>query len=415
MAEDLGWEIRLYQNTPPSPQWVQQDILSEYKGFNFVKVVNQTGSGSITFDIKNLNTTNQALLNRDVFFAFCKPAKYGEDTAPIRGTDICFGILPENITHSILGPNNHEVKISGPGLGELLNRSVVLPAGYSVTSTGPDQRELVANRPLDVWADMMAEADVRQSSSILVPPFSGFGGIKITDSSGLGWDPATIMNINFVFKAGIGLLDLLKWAHSFGGFDFMVDLTQRNPVQAYTYAYQGLRADVTGKVGLHLGRHVLSADRVTSREQTMSNLYGALSRGLTRPSVFNGAAQLQYGKREFYWTEATEYFDPEAQQVATKLANARMFANNTTTLQIAPNLDFKAFIDYDVFDQITYDNLELGIRGSYIVKGIAVDVQGQDERQEILLETPMESFQRRVYSELNRDQQIFKFNTRSMQ
>jgi hypothetical protein len=415
MAEDLGWEIRLYLNTAPSGTWAQQDVLDEYKSFQFTKVLNQAGSGSIIFDSKSLSPANLALLDRDVFFAFCKPGKYGVDGAATQqGTDICFGILPENITHSIKGPNQHEINISGPGMGEILNRSITLPASYP-SLAGVNNRPILSGTPIAVWETLRLESQARNAAGMLAIPWNNFfgGGIISRDSAGVVWDPATFMNIVFEVRAGTGLLDLLKWAYDFGGFNFLIDYQGRNPVQAATFCYQTFRADVSGKVGLHLGRHILSADKTISREATMSDLLGDLDSSATgRPSVFNGDAQFKYGKREFYWTDSTSYNFPDAQAVANKLANSRRAAANTTTLEIAPNIDFRAFIDYDCFDQIIYDNSELGIRGKFTVMGIAVDVSETGERQQVLLETPIETFQRRVYAEVNKDQQTFKYRSK---
>lgn len=410
--EDLGWEIRLYLNTWANTTWDQQDILPEYKGFSFTKVVNDAGSGSITFDSKSLSPANLALLERDVFFAFCKPGKYGVDAGSPQGTDICFGFVPESIQHIIQGSNSHEIRISGPGLGEILNRSIILPSSFGPLSGGPEDRPIFSGTPIAVYETLRLEAVARNASAILVPAWFTFGGTIINvDSANVSWDPATFMNVQFQVRAGTGLFELLKWAQAFGGFNFLVDFTGRNPVRTNMFAYQSFRKDVSGKVGLHLGRHVLQADKVISRESTMSDLWSSFTDSSgSRVSVFNGDAQFKYGKREFYWTDAEGYTQPDAQSIATKLANSKRAATQTTSLHIAPNVDFRAFIDYDVFDQIVYDNSELGIRGLFQVMGIAVTVQDQTETHEILLETPVQTFNKRVYSEFNRTQQKFKFN-----
>ena len=146
----------------------------------------------------------------------------------------------------------------------------------------------------------------------------------------------------------------------------------------------------------------------------MSDLWSSFSVGPdSRVSVFNGDAQFKYGKREFYWTDAGDYNYPDALSIATKLANSKRAAAQTTALHIAPNVDFRAFVDYDVFDQIVYDNSELGIRGLFQVMGIAVTVQDQTETQEVLLETPIQTFNKRVYAEFNRAQQKFKYSLRA--
>jgi len=340
------------------------------------------------------------------------------DVGVAQGTDICFGFLPESIQHNITAPNNHQITVSGPGVGEVLNRSVALPAGYGPGAGGPDNRPILAGRPLDVWETLRAEAAARSASGIVMPPWFTFGGgIMVTDSAGVAWGSDTYMNIVFEIRSGTGLFDVMKWSQSFGGFNFLADFQGRNPVNTYMFVYQGFRKDVSGKVGLHLGRHILSADKTESRESVMSHMYSSYtSAGTSRiNTISNGDAMFKYGKREFFWSDASDYSFTDAEVLANKLANSKRAAPLTTTLEINPNVDFNAFIDYDVFDRITYDNSELGIRGPFTVMGIAVEVTEDNERQQVLLETPIETFNRRLYAESNRLQQRFKFNSRILQ
>lgn len=417
-----GWEVRLYSrtNTGPVGPWTLVDILSEYKGFNFTKVVNDAGSGSITMDYRALSAAVKLALTKQCLVAFAKPEKRLEGIWSSLGTDVAFGFLPENLEHSYGSPQEYNITLSGPGVAEALNRSIVLPATYPNTSS-PAQRPFTAVRPLDCWVDLRAEAAVREASGAWITPWVTFGGdLKAVDSNNVAWPANSAMNIEFELRSGSGLLEVLKWAQEFGDFDFSVQFNgYQDQLLTHVFCFQDQRQDLTNKIAFFLGRHHLSGKRTHTRESIMSHLYSTVTEaGIgDRINHFSGSAWFNYGMREFFWAQAEQFQHSHANQLGLKILNSKIFEITNLTFEVVPNLDHRAFIDYDIHDKVTYDNHLLELRVPTIIKGIAVSVRSDpaEEVHEVMIETPVETLARRLYNAQNRLEQQFKYNSKLTQ
>jgi hypothetical protein len=418
---DDSWLVKLYTREDRG-WWTLHSIFNEYQSFTFHKVINDSGNGGITFHFHSLTSSQLSALNGLCLIAFCKRPKLEFGAVNLGyGTDIAFAILPEHYDLRYSGARDHVLTISGPGIGRGMDFGVTFPFGYN-GSNSPSNRPISALRPLDVWVDLINEANVR----FINANQNGFGfpylspvDYKTVDYKGIAWDSNLNINATFEIKSGTGLFELLKWAQGFGGFDFSVEFSGQSPLNVWVIISQSPRNDVSNKVGFHQGRHHLEGSQVLSREGIISDIHvNYTSGGLgSWTNSINNATAFRYARREFWWEDGAQYTFEEATKMANTLNTLRSVPSSTITFDIVPNLDHRAFIDYDVMDTVFYGNPLLfpdAKTENVKVVGIAVRVEGDDERQSVMLETPSDTFHKRAFEHMQRQEYWFKYNARML-
>lgn len=373
-TDTTGWSAEIYDVVNPNTRLA---IVPNWLDLSFSKPISDIGAGELAIDLDDPVFDSE--LN-PVAGLFREYLLTQENLIRIYWDgQLVFTFLAEDTDENhIHEDGTRAVKVSGRGVGAILEWATVLPPLYPLYTGLVHTWTNTAS--MSAWQDLLEEAQARGTATQITPGFD-----HTTDSQGQPWPDSLNLQIN----PGSDLLNLLprfaqacecEWIIEPSGVVKMGDAI-------------GFHRE--GTVRFYATRHQTQVDAKRTR-RSLRNVVFTESADHRVPQALDAVSVSAWDRREAYLPTANASDEGTAQSFANSVVKVNRDEEISVTFKIAEfgELGRKAFVDYDTGDYIGIDSDDTEIAGTYRVMAMSVKVDS-DKKPDLEL-TTQSLFQQRL-------------------
>lgn len=352
-----NWEIRAFELSDDT----ELGVIADWQSFQFEDTLSDTGSGEVLIDPDFIN---RAWTKGNKVWRFYQDG--------VRR----FGMIPEKLELVLLDEEENDpiYKISGRGLGQVLEWAVVYPGNFPAK---PDViRDWTARSLPDVLHLFMVEAHNRGTLSMLdIGSWSNgtVPGGSQRDTANVLWGKL----ISSEQRAGINLLELTsRWAE-LHPFDWHVD------VDFNLDMWNSKGTDKSASIILHPGGSV--DQEVTTEISTfIRNVIVVEATDLGVTNYTDATSIAKWGRREKYIAPDEAVDDGTSAQLADPVLQANKNEATERVVKMSPSTGRMPWLDFNLGDTIGVEFPEGILKFRTLAFAVSVDEDGNEDVEAVI-------------------------------